>query len=141
MGTAIVLLILVVVVIFSIRGYLKKTRYGCCGSGGGEQRVKPDDRNPAHFPYEYEVGVDGMKCQNCAIRVENAFHERDGFLAKVNLKENCAVNSREGAGIGGRAPQNHTEERIFRALGGNAEGRMKEIFRRRIRATVQLAEL
>ena len=91
MGTAIVLLILVVVVIFSIRGYLKKTRYGCCGSGGGEQRVKPDDRNPAHFPYEYEVGVDGMKCQNCAIRVENAFHEWDGFLAKVNLKENCAV--------------------------------------------------
>ena len=40
MGTAIVLLILVVVVIFSIRGYLKKTRYGCCGSGGGEQKVK-----------------------------------------------------------------------------------------------------
>ena len=91
MGTAIVLLILVVVVIFSIRGYLKKTRYGCCGSGGGEQKVKPDDRNPAHYPYEYEVGVDNMKCQNCAIRVENAFHERDGFLAKVNLKEKCAV--------------------------------------------------
>lgn len=91
MGTAIVLLILVVVVIFSIRGYLKKTRYGCCGSGGGEQRVKPDDRNPAHYPYEYEVGVDNMKCQNCAIRVENAFHERDGFLAKVNLKEKRAV--------------------------------------------------
>ena len=91
MGTAIVLLILVVVVIFSIRGYLKKTRYGCCGSGGGEQKVKPDDRNPAHYPYEYEVGVDNMKCQNCAIRVENAFHERDGFLAKVNLKEKRVV--------------------------------------------------
>ena len=87
MGTAIVLLVLIVIVIFSLRGYLKKTRYGCCGSGGGEQRVKPDDRNPAHFPYEYEVGVDNMKCQNCAIRVENAFHERDGFLAKVHLKE------------------------------------------------------
>ncbi|MFQ7289972.1 MAG: hypothetical protein ACLRPV_14350 [Lacrimispora saccharolytica] len=27
---------------------------------------------------------------NCAIRVENAFHERDGFLAKVNLKEKKA---------------------------------------------------
>lgn len=91
MGTAIVLLILVVIVIFSIRGYLKKTRYGCCGSGGGEQRVKPDDRNPAHFPYEYEVGVDNMKCQNCAIRVENAFHERDGYLVKVNLREKSAV--------------------------------------------------
>ena len=90
MGTAIVLLVLIVIVIFSLCGYLKKTRYGCCGSGGGEQRVKPEDKNPAHFPYEYEVGVDNMKCQNCAIRVENAFHERDGFLAKVHLKEKKA---------------------------------------------------
>ena len=91
MGTAIVLLILIVIVLFSIRGYLKKTRYGCCGSGGGEQRVKPEDRKPAHFPYEYEAGVENMKCQNCAVRVENAFHEREGFLAKVNLKEKRAV--------------------------------------------------
>lgn len=32
-----------------------------------------------------------MSCKRCALRIENAFHEKDGFYAKVSLKNKEAI--------------------------------------------------
>lgn len=90
-GTAIIVLLLIVICIFAVRSYCKKLTKGCCGTGdGGVRRIRPQDKNAANYPYAYHVEIDGMSCQNCAVRVENAFHEREGLLAAVDLRGNCA---------------------------------------------------
>lgn len=97
MGTAIICIILLVICIFSLKGYLKRLRNGCCGSGGDEEkRKKPLDEDESHYSYEYTLSIEGMSCKNCAAHVENAFNTREGFLAKVNLrKKNARVLTKE----------------------------------------------
>ena len=92
MATAIICTFLVIICIFGIKSYLKKLSHGCCGSDGDtEKRIRPSDQDKSHYQYLYKVRIDGMTCQNCAVRIENAFHEKDGFLAKVNLQQSEAV--------------------------------------------------
>lgn len=91
METAVILAILAGIVIFSLRGCWKRVRHGCCGSGREQKKIRPADRDRSHFPCVYEAEVDGMKCRGCVIRVENAFHERGGFLAKADLKKKRVV--------------------------------------------------
>ena len=51
MPTVIICLVLLVIVIFAVRSYLKKLKSGCCGSGGDEvKRVRPADRDVYHYP-------------------------------------------------------------------------------------------
>lgn len=87
METGIVLLALIGITCFSFRGYLKRIRHGCCTAGMVCAKLRPEDRNPAHYPYIYEVKTEGMKCRNCAVSIENTFHEREGFLAKAGWKD------------------------------------------------------
>ena len=47
------------------------------------------------YPYQYEITIDGMVCQSCATRVENAFHAKDGFAAKVDLPEKMCVGGEQ----------------------------------------------
>ncbi len=91
MGTAIICIILIVIAVFSVKSYLKKLKNGCCGSGTDvEKRRKSSDEDKSHYPYVYELSIEGMSCKNCAVHVENAFHANEGFLAKVNLKKKTA---------------------------------------------------
>ena len=91
-STVVIVLLLVLVVVFSVRSYLKKLQRGCCGAGGDVVKaIKPADRDPAHYPYARLVRVEGMHCQNCARRVENAFNSREGFWAKVDLGKGTAL--------------------------------------------------
>ncbi len=71
--TVLICLALLLIVVFSVRSYLKKLKTGCCGSGGDQVRVE------------------GMHCQNCARRVENAFNAKEGFYAKVDLGKKTAL--------------------------------------------------
>ena len=90
--TVIICLVLLVIVIFAVRSYLKKLKSGCCGSGGDEvKRVRPADRDVSHYPYAKMVTIEGMHCQNCARRIENAFNTRDGLYAKVDLGKRTAL--------------------------------------------------
>ena len=76
----------------------KSTRgSSCCGSKETmEPRIKPKDRNKSHYPYHYEADIDGMVCNNCARRVENAFQKNDGIMAHVNLsRKNSDILSKE----------------------------------------------
>lgn len=93
MATAIIVVILVLICIFSVKSYLKKLRGGCCGAGGDgpEKKVKVADRNKANYPYQSVAVIDGMVCGNCAARVENALNSMEGVWAKVDLSKKQAV--------------------------------------------------
>ena len=59
---------------------------GCCGEREQtEARVSIQDRNKSHYPYQVELQISGMTCENCARRVENALNGIDGVWAKVDL--------------------------------------------------------
>ena len=90
LSTVIICVILAAICVYAVLSYAKKLRSGCCGSGGGEIKVKPSDANAAHYAHKADVYIDGMTCAHCKMRVENAFNGMDGFMAKVNLKKKCA---------------------------------------------------
>ena len=71
---------------------INRTAHGCCGGGGDDvKKVKVEDKNVSHYPYTCTVGVSGMTCSNCKKRVENAFNEKEGVYAVVDLAKAQAV--------------------------------------------------
>lgn len=88
MATAVIIILLIVIVIFSVKSYMKKLASGCCGAGGDSvKRIKPADGDINNYPCLKRVKIGGMTCKNCALRVENAFNGREGYMAKVNLSK------------------------------------------------------
>ncbi len=75
--------------------FMKKERTegsSCCGTPETkEARVRVADRNKSHYPYTYLLSIDGMMCDNCAARVENALNRCEGTWAKVDLSEKEAL--------------------------------------------------
>lgn len=90
MTDAIVIILLLVVVVFALGGAKKKLKGGCCGGGSKPKKVKPKNTNTANYTYKATVYIDGMTCEHCKARVENAFNSLSGCYAKVNLKKKCA---------------------------------------------------
>lgn len=92
MGNIVVLLVVAVIVVFAIRGTVRKVKYGggCCGTKEPVTKVRVADKDPSHYPYHYALHVDGMTCQNCQRRVENALDKMDGVWAKVDLQKATA---------------------------------------------------
>ena len=90
LSTIIICAVLAAICAFAIISYRKKVRGGCCGSGGGEIKVKPSDKKISDYPHHAVVYINNMSCANCKIRVENAFNRQEGTYAKVNLKKKCA---------------------------------------------------
>ena len=91
MGTVVVGGVLVVVLAIAIRSVIKRGTSGCCSSGGScgggcdcHANVKVADKNPAHYPFEAVLTVDGMTCGHCASKVENALNTLDGVYAVVD---------------------------------------------------------
>lgn len=91
MPTVIICCVLLIIVVFSVRSYLKKLSTGCCGGGDAVQRIKVKDRNADHYPYEADLQIGGMSCRNCQIRVENALNSLDGVWATVDLSAGKAT--------------------------------------------------
>ena len=58
---------------------------GCCGEHETLEKRQARDKNPRHYPYQMKLSIGGMTCENCARRIENAFHEKEGMLCKVSL--------------------------------------------------------
>ena len=88
MATAIICIIIIIICVLGIRSYTKRLTHGCCGGGQDTvKRVKPADKNIAHYPYIRKIRIGGMTCANCAKRVDNAFNSMDGVLAKADFAE------------------------------------------------------
>lgn len=87
------LIILIVIVVFAI-GILslrKRVTKGCCETGDDDSvKAMNIDQNLNDYPYTRKVHVEGMHCDNCVKRVENAYAQK-GCYAEVSLKKQEAV--------------------------------------------------
>lgn len=84
-----ILLVILVIAILRAKKHFKGG--GCCGSGGNTIRDKKTLTAPKIG--EKVLVIEGMHCENCEVRVENALNRLDGVLCKVNLKKKIATVS------------------------------------------------
>ena len=90
MATAIIIILLILVCIFSIKSYMKKLAHGCCGTGGDDEKASEIKADTSEYKYKYTVKVGGMSCKNCAAKIENTFSRKDGLYAKADFKNGTA---------------------------------------------------
>lgn len=85
MTDGIIVVILVVVMFFGIRSSVKHfARKGsCCGSSD----YKPKKKKLSKVLYKKIFQVDGMQCEHCKRRVEEAINDISGVAGIVNLKK------------------------------------------------------
>ena len=94
MGTVVVLLILAAIIAFAVFGTIKRIRYGssCCGERDpAPKKINVSDKDKSHYPYVYELGIDGMHCSNCARRIENGFNKIPGMWAKADVSKKQVI--------------------------------------------------
>ena len=84
MINGIIIVALIVVAIFAVKGSIRQFTYGCCGTKDVEKKIKVQDKNASDYPYYAVIGVDGMKCKHCKLHVENAFYEKDDHSLLCN---------------------------------------------------------
>ena len=85
-ATVIIIVALVVIAVIAIASYRKKLASGCCGTSGETvKKNKVQDKNKEHYPYTVTLNVDGMTCQNCSARVENALNGIEGVWAHADV--------------------------------------------------------
>ena len=88
MATIIICIVLILICAFGIFSYVKRLSKGCCGSSDDKvKRLKPQDTDKSHYPYCYQLRIDGMTCKNCAARIENAFNGTGDYYAEVDLNK------------------------------------------------------
>ena len=92
MTDAIIIAVLVLVIFFALQQAKKKLKGGgCCGSGSNTIRDKKSLTAPKIG--EKVMTIEGMHCENCEIRVENALNRLDHVACKVSWKKKNAVIS------------------------------------------------
>ena len=90
MATAIIIILLILVCIFSIKSYMKKLAHGCCGTGGDDEKSLEIKVDISEYKYKYTVKIGGMSCKSCAAKIENTFSRKDGLYAKADFKNGTA---------------------------------------------------
>lgn len=92
MENAIIIIVLLVVIVLALLRSKKHFKgSGCCSSGSNTIRSHKKLTEPKIG--EKVVIVEGMHCENCQARVENAINSLDGMVCKVNLKKKTATVS------------------------------------------------
>lgn len=81
--------LLVIIAIAVVRAVKHFKGGGCCGSGGNTIRDKKILTAPKLG--EKVMTIEGMHCENCEIRVENALNRLDGVACKVSWKKKNAT--------------------------------------------------
>ena len=49
------------------------------------------DTDPANYPHEFEVSVEGMKCENCAARIVGVLNKLEHVLAEADVAEKKVI--------------------------------------------------
>lgn len=85
-----IVIVLVVAVVFAIWGSYIHLKGGgaCCGGGSSVEKRKK--KLNGEIVFRKWVRIDGMVCENCKARVQNALNEIEGLSADVNLKKAVA---------------------------------------------------
>ena len=89
MVNAIVILILILIAIFAIRGTIKHMK----GGGGASEIKEKPSKLERPVIGEKIVQISGMTCEHCVNRVMRALNKIDGVSANVSLKGKRAVVS------------------------------------------------
>ncbi len=87
----IVIGILVVILFFAVKNTIPhfKGEGSCCGGGGRPKRNRPGKIGPVVSVKT--VKINGMSCEHCYARVQNALNSLEGVNAKVNGSRDVAV--------------------------------------------------
>lgn len=92
--STVIIIVGILLIAYAVYGTVRKARgkskASCCGTGETVLAKPVDDTDESHYPFRYNVAVDGMKCSNCAANVQNAFNGIDGVWARVNLGKHRA---------------------------------------------------
>ncbi len=90
--TGILVTVLVIVAFIALRTAIKHfgIKRTCCGSG--KHAAKREEKTLESVPiWEITLRIDDLCCEDCEIKLENAFNRMDGILAKASHKEKRAV--------------------------------------------------
>ena len=92
---AVIVLLVIVVLMFALKGTVKHFRGegACCGGGGSSSRTIPEKKLAGPKQGEKVMQITGMHCDKCAATVTKAINKIDGASAKVSLKKGQAVIS------------------------------------------------
>ena len=88
MVDVIILLIVIVLIIFAVKGSIKHFRgeSPCCGGN-----VRKEEKKLSGVVLgEKDVIIEGMTCDGCSARVQNALNKLDGLSATLDLASNTA---------------------------------------------------
>lgn len=91
MTNIVIILILVAFVILALRRARKHFHGGCCGSGSNTIRTHKTLSEP--IIGTKVLRIEGMHCENCQTRVENAIDHLDHAACRVNLRKGTATVS------------------------------------------------
>lgn len=87
-----IILIVIVLLFFALKGSVKhfKGEGSCCGGGSSLLRT---EEKPLNGPVvaERKVSIGGMHCENCAETVKRAIDSIDGVSCTVDLKNGVAA--------------------------------------------------
>ena len=92
-ATAVIAVILAVVIVIAAAAAVKKFTKGggCCGEHeASEKRVRKSHGKKSDYEYTVRLRISGMTCENCAVRLENAYNSLDGVWAKVSFTDKTA---------------------------------------------------
>ncbi len=92
MATYILSGIILLIIVFSVRSFIEKLRFGCCGGTieKNTKRKKINKKELSEYQISKTIYIEGMTCGNCANHVENAINSLENVYAKVDLKKNLA---------------------------------------------------
>ncbi len=87
----IIIAIIVVILFFAVKYSIPhfKGEGSCCGGGSATKRVKP--KKLTTVVANKRIRIEGMVCDNCAVRVANALNSLEAVNAKVNRSRGEAV--------------------------------------------------
>ena len=91
LSNVIIIAVMAVVLFFAIKGAIShfKGEGSCCGGGSRTKLIKP--KKPDHVIAQKKIKIEGMVCDNCSARVQNALNSIDGINAKVIRSRGEAV--------------------------------------------------
>lgn len=86
MGNFIIIVILLIVFVAAAKSSRKhfNGEGSCCGGGDSPQKVRAEKIKVIVF--RKTVKIEGMTCEHCSSRIQNALNAIDMINAKVNLK-------------------------------------------------------
>lgn len=91
MTDIIIVVVLLAIAVFAIRGTRAhlKGEGACCG--GGSKTVPEKKKLTGEKIGEKIIYIEGMHCENCKNTVERHINRIEGAVARVNLKKKLAV--------------------------------------------------